>query len=59
MKNDIDEDLLLTLLESVHITRWNKDNTVLYSVLTVDEMYNIVDEIITNLKNNNYKIIKT
>jgi len=46
------------LSESIYISRWNDDKTALTAVLTPDETEKIINDIISNLNKEGYKIVK-
>lgn len=59
LTNDDEDKLHNILLESVWISRWTDNNmNSLYAVLTPEEAEQIVKDILIDLDNNGFKIVK-
>lgn len=54
----MDEDLKLALLEAIWVMRWNKNQTAMAAVLTEEEADSVCLNILEELDNAGYEIIK-
>lgn len=56
--NSMEEELELALLEGIWLMRWNKKQTALSAVLTVEEAQKICKDIVEELDKAGYEIVK-
>jgi len=54
----IDKDISDAMMEAIWIMRWNKEETAMTSVLTSDETMQMCINLIKELNNAGYKIVK-
>jgi hypothetical protein len=54
----MEEELQLALLEGIWIMRWNKEQTAMSAVLTVEEAQQMCKDIVEELDKAGYEIVK-
>ena len=58
LRQEMEEEIKIALLNAIWISRWNEDQTALTSVLTVEEAEKICKNIVIELDEAKYKIVK-